>query len=488
MDIHKFFCPDSIAVIGASRTSTKAGGVVVNNLIKFGYAGKIYPVNPSADEIDGLKCYPSVGQIKEKVDLAVIVIPAQFVAGELEKCGKKGIKNVIILSGGFGEIGEKAREEELKAIAKKYKIRVLGPNCVGIIDTYSKIDTMFLPRYRMATPLKGKISFITQSGAVGATSVDWAARQKLGFSKMISYGNRLDVDEVELLEFLENDPNTSTIMMYIESLARGREFIKTACRLTKSKPIVVVKSGRTEHGAKAVQSHTGSLAGSDRIYDAAFKESGVIRANSIEQMFDYSKALSRQPPAKGNRIQIVTCGGGFGVMATDKVESLGMQLAQIDEQRKARLKQHFPEHVVVSNPLDLTGDATPEMFETALRECLADDNVDGVIAIFLFQLPKLDYSLISVIEDVLADFQKPMVGVSAGSEFSAMHTSLLEEIGLPMYATPERAADAMLALVVQGKNRSTSSARAAEGSVCHPQSDSARRTLRRPVPCRHSSA
>ncbi len=447
MGLEKFFQPSSIAIIGASRLPTKAGGVVVDNLKKFGYGGKIYPVNPKADKIQGLECYPSVKAIEGDVDLGVVVVPAPVVNSVLEECGDKGVENVIVLSGGFSEIGETEREDELKRTAKERGIRVLGPNCVGVLDTYSKVDTMFLPRYRMATPLKGKISLLTQSGAVGATCVDWAARQKLGFSKMISYGNGADVDEVELLQFLKDDPNTDVVMMYLEGLKRGREFIEVARELSAEKPVVVVKSGKTKHGAKAVQSHTGSLAGADRIYDAAFRKAGLLRAEGIEEMFDFSKALSRQPPARGNRIQIVTCGGGFGVMATDKVEESGLVLAEIKEERKERLDKHFPEHVVVKNPLDLTGDATPRMFETALRESLTDPGVDGVIVIFLFQLPNLSYSLITVVEEVLEEFDKPVLGVSAGSEFSAMHLHLLEEVGLPMYSSPERAANAMTALV-----------------------------------------
>jgi len=423
--LEKFFTPKSIAVIGASRNQTKPGGVVVNNLLKLGYEGKVYPVNPKAKEIDGLKAYPSVSAIPGEVDLAVVVIPAPYVSDVVRECGEKGIGNAIVLSGGFAEIGEIEREAELKHVAKKQKVRIIGPNCVGVLNTYAKLDTMFLPRYRMATPQKGKISLLTQSGAFGATCVDWAARQKLGFSKMVSYGNKVDVDEVELLEFLKNDPNTDVIMMYIEGMSKGRKFIRTAKAVSKVKPIVVVKSGRTEHGAKAVQSHTGSLAGADRIYDAAFKEAGLIRADGIERMLDYSKALSRQKPAKGNKIQIVTCGGGFGVMATDKVSSSGLRLARMEKGRMEMLDKFFPEHVVVKNPIDLTGDATPEMFETALRESLTDENVDGVVAIFLFQLPKLSYSLVSIVEEVLKDFDKPVVGVSAGSEFSAMHLHML---------------------------------------------------------------
>lgn len=447
MSLDKFFTPKSVAIIGASRSQTKPGGVVVNNLIKFGYEGKIFPVNPKAEKIEGLKSYASVRDIPGKVDLAVVVVPAPIVAKVVAECGNKGIDSAIVLSGGFGEIGEHKREAELRQVAEKSGVRIIGPNCVGVLNTYAKLDTMFLPRYRMATPQKGRISLLTQSGAFGATCVDWAARQKLGFSKMASYGNKVDVDEVELLRYLGTDKETDVIMMYVEGMTNGREFIKVAREVSETKPIVMVKSGRTTQGAKAVQSHTGSLAGADRIYDAAFREAGVIRAEGIEKMLDYSKALSRQPAANGNRIQIVTCGGGFGVMATDRIESAGLKLAKMETKTKKMLDKHFPEHVVVKNPIDLTGDATPEMFETALRESLADKNVDGVIAIFLFQLPKLSYSLVNMVEGILKDFEKPVLGVSAGSEFSAMHLHLLEEAGLPMYPTPERAVDAMVSLV-----------------------------------------
>lgn len=295
MNLDKFFVPKSIAVVGASRTAGKLGYTILENL-KISFNGKIYPINPNAGEILGLITYSSVLDIEEPIDLAIIVVPAEIVKSVLLECIKKKIGHIIIISSGFSEIGEKERELELKKLAKSKKIRIIGPNCIGI---YKKdLDMIFFPRSRLKRPSEGSISFITQSGAFGSILLDIMANDGVGISKFISIGNKIDVDEIELIKYLEDDLSTRCIAIYLESIVDGEEFIKVSKIVTRKKPIVVFKAGKTEKGIEAVASHTGALAGSSAIYSAAFKQAGIIEANSSEEIFDFAKVLANQPVLK----------------------------------------------------------------------------------------------------------------------------------------------------------------------------------------------
>jgi acetyltransferase len=307
-----FSNPRAVAVIGASRDPSKLGYGILSNIIQYGFPGDVYPINPKADELLGLACYPSVLDVDGPIDLAVIVVPYQFVATTLEECGQKGIRGAIVISAGFREAGLDGvrREKKLTAIADEYGIRLIGPNCLGVIDTHCPLNASFAA----GMPPTGEIAFMSQSGALCTAILDWALPKNIGFSRFVSLGNKADIDEVDLLEAWEQDPDTKVILLYTEGLTDGQRFIEVARRVTKNMPVVAIKSGTTSAGSRAVSSHTGSLAGSEQAYRAAFSQAGVMRAESIEEMFDFSLAFSYQPLLKGGRVAIVTNAGGPGIM------------------------------------------------------------------------------------------------------------------------------------------------------------------------------
>jgi acetyl coenzyme A synthetase (ADP forming)-like protein len=444
-----FFKPKSIAVIGASREPNKLGYIILSNFVNSGFK-KIYPINPNADEILGIKCFKSILDVKEKIDLAVIVVPAKIVPQVLEECVKKQVPSVIIITSGFSETGKEGEmlEQQLRQIIAKSKTRVIGPNCVGIYDAYSQVDTLFLSRERCGRPKKGFISFISQSGAVGSTILDVLYSKDIGISKFISYGNGMDVNETDLIEFLSKDKTTGVIIAYLEGLkSEGRKFLEVAKKVKK--PIIVLKSGKSKKGSEAAASHTGSLAGSSKIYSAAFKQFDIIEAENWEELLDYAIAFS-QPLPKGNRVAIITDGGGFGVLATDEAERCGMLLPEPSQSLKQRMLKTMPSYVSLHNPIDLTGDADAERYGIALRECLASKEYDAAIVITLFQVPTLDDKVIDYIIQAKR-FKKPILVCSVGSSFSEERNKKLMQVGIPVYPTPERAVKALNALVKRSK-------------------------------------
>ncbi len=447
MTLDFFFNPKAIAVIGASRNRQKVGNVIFRNMLE--RHERVFPVNPKADEIEGVKCYKSVLEIPCEIDLAVIAIPANFVPKALEECGEKGVKGVIIISGGFSEVGNIKLEEEIKKIAKKYNIRIIGPNCVGVLS--DKVDSLFFPAYRLKRPEKGKIAFISQSGAYGAAMLDWLASEGLGISKFVSYGNKADVDDIDLLSYLKDDEETKVIVMYLEETGNGRKFMEIAKQVSLKKPIIVLKAGQSEEGAKAVASHTGSMAGKDEIYSAAFKQCGIIRAYDSEELFDFAKALLMQPPISDNRVAIVTDGGGFGIIATDICVASGLRIAKLSKETIEELRENLPERVSVHNPIDLTGDADSQRYEIALNIVAKDSNVDALLVILLFQVPTLHSDIVDVLTSIQKRFNKPIVVCAAGGEFTKIQARILEEAGIPVYPTPGRAAKAIKALYDYGK-------------------------------------
>jgi len=446
MSLDKFFNPNSIAVIGASRTPGKLGYTILENL-KYSFKEKLYPINPNSGEILGLTTYSSVLDVEEPIDLGIIVVPAEIVKNVLLECKKKKINFIIIISSGFSEIGEKERELKLKNIFKRSKMRVIGPNCIGV---YKKdLDMIFFPRNRLKRPTSGSISFITQSGAFGSILLDIMANEGVGVSKFISIGNKIDVDEIDLINYLERDLNTRCIAIYLESISNGKEFIRTAKRVVKKKPIVVFKAGKTEKGTEAVASHTGALAGSAKIYSAAFKQAGIIEAESSEEIFDFAKALSNQPVLKNNKIAIVTDGGGFGIVATDAAINYGLELPPFEDSSVKALKKILPKYGIPKNPVDLTGDATVERYQKALKIVLNDKNISGVVCIALMQLPTLTDEIVDVLRDCKA-FGKPITVCSAGGEYVLERNRKLEALGIPVYPTPERAVKALSILYKYG--------------------------------------
>jgi acetyl coenzyme A synthetase (ADP forming)-like protein len=441
-----FFEPKSVAVIGVSRNPKKVGHVIFRNFIEGKFGGRLYPVNPKVGGILGHKCYPSVLNIPKKVDLAVISVPASMVPGVLEECGKKGIPAAIIISGGFKEIGNKKLEDDVVRILKKHRIRVIGPNCVGVFDPYSGVDTFFLPRYKLERPGGGNIAFISQSGALGSVVLDWMSMKGYKISKFISYGNAADVDEADLIKYLANDSKTSVICAYFEGVKEGRKFYDIVGKVSRRKPVIALKGGKTPEGTSAVSSHTGSLAGQSDIYSAAFEQAGVIEADNLEDIFDFARVLSTQPIPKGNRVQIITDGGGFGVLATDWIIESGLRLAEMSPESMKSMRKTFPERVILKNPIDLTGDADVERYRTAIEAAMKDDNVDMLAVITLFQIPTLTAEITDVISSFAETRKKPMVVIAAGGRFTEVLKKSMEDFGVPTFSYPEKAARALHAL------------------------------------------
>jgi acetyl coenzyme A synthetase (ADP forming)-like protein len=437
-NLESVFNPGSIAVIGASREPNKIGHVIVKNFVDGGFAGKVYPINPNAEEILGLRSYRSVLEIKEKVDSAAIAVPAAAVAGVLEECGKKGIKGVVLITGGFSEVGNKEGEAKIAEIANRYGMALIGPNCMGVITPASRVDSVFLPIYKLGRPRVGGISFISQSGAVGGCIVDLAARAGIGMSKFVSYGNASVVDECDLLEYLAADKETEIIVAYLEGVRDGRKFLETTKKITRKKPIVVLKAGRSVAGAAAAQSHTGSLAGSSEAYKAAFKQSGVIEAATLEQLFDFAKIFDQVLPC-GGRVGIITNGGGMGVLATDSLEDEGLSLAALSDDSKKLLRASLPQYANVRNPLDLIGDADSHRYEIALNAMLKDEGVDIILLVILFQTAGIDSSVVNIAIRASDQKKKPIVAVCTGGEYTEMHKRILESYGIPTYASPSSA-------------------------------------------------
>jgi len=432
------FNPGSIAVIGASKEPNKIGHVIVKNFIDGGFAGEIYPINPSAGEILGLRAYKSVLEIKEKVDSAVIAVPAAAVAPVLEECGKKGIRGVVLITGGFSEVGHIDEEKKIAEIANRYDIALIGPNCMGVITPSSRVDSVFLPIYKLGRPRVGNISFISQSGAVGGCIVDLAARAGIGMSKFISYGNAAVIDECDLLEYLSHDEDTKIIVAYLEGVKDGKRFLKTAKKITQKKPIVVIKAGKSASGAEAARSHTGSLAGSAEAYSAAFKQANIIEAQTLEQLFDFAKIFDQVLPA-GRRIGIITNGGGMGVLATDSLEEEGLKLSYLSDDTQKSLRASLPPYANVRNPLDIIGDADSHRYEIAINAMMKDENVDVILLIILFQTAGIDSSVVNIAIRASDLRKKPIIGVCTGGEYTEMHKRILESYGVPTYASPTSA-------------------------------------------------
>lgn len=445
-----FFTPQSVAVVGAAREPGKLGYGVVNNILQYGYTGQVYPINPKADDILGLKCYPSVLDVPEPVELAIIVVPNRFVPQVIEECGKKGVQGAIIISAGFREAGMEGikLERQVLDIATQYGVRIVGPNCLGIISTHTPLNASFAA----GMPPKGGIAFMSQSGALCTAILDWALAKDIGFSYFVSLGNKADVDEVDLLQAWEEDRNSRAIIVYMEGLRDGRKFMEVARRVTRHTPVIAVKSGNTAAGSRAVSSHTGSLAGSERAYQAAFEQTGVLRASSIEQLFDYSVAFAYQPPLQGRNIAIVTNAGGPGIMATDALESNGMKLATLQPETVELLRQGLPPAANVYNPVDVIGDALADRYEHALKAVWADKNVDGLLVILTPQVYTQIEKTAELLGDLAAKHSKPVLGCFMGEARVGPGIAILNKRNIPNYSFPERAVGALKAMADYWEN------------------------------------
>jgi len=442
--LKNFFQPKSVAVIGASREPGKLGYRILNNIVQSGYQGKVYPVNPKAEEILGLKSYPDISCLPETPDLAVIVIPAGLVLEAVRQYGEKGGQAVIVISAGFKEAGEegKSREKMLVEICSRYKLRMIGPNCLGVIDTSSKLNASFA----FDLPRKGNIAFISQSGALGTAVLDWSLKEGIGLSKFISVGNMADVSEADLLQVLADDPETRVVLLYLEGIKDGCRFLKIAREVTLKKPVIVVKAGRTSAGLKAVSSHTGSLAGSDAAFQAAFKQAGVLRASSVQELFDYSVVFASQPAIKGERIAIVTNAGGPSVMAVDAVERAGLRMAVLAEETKNKLRSFLPPAANVNNPVDALGDVAALPYGQALGTVASDAGVDALIAILTPQVVTQPLESARRVVEVARSCGKPVVACFMGGQRMKEAVDFLREERLPHYLFPENAVASLQAL------------------------------------------
>ena len=440
--LDNFFTPKSVAVIGASAESGKVGYDVVHNLLEAKFQGDIYPINPKAETIQGLKVYKSVLDVPASIDLAVIVIPSKFVSGVMEECGKKGIHAVVIISAGFKEVGPegKALENQMMEIARKYGIRVIGPNCLGIISTGVGLNASFAP----VTPKNGHLGLMSQSGALADAILDWSTRAGIGFNKFFTFGNQADVATNDLLQAWKDDPEIRAIVAYMEAISDGVRFMQIAEDVASVKPVVIVKSGTTAAGAKAAASHTGSLAGSDAAYDAAFRQSGVIRARTVEELFDYAIAFANQPIPKGMRIGIVTNAGGPGILCSDAIEKSGLALAPISAETTATLKARVSPSGNFNNPIDVLGDAKAEIYDFAIETLLQDPNIDGVIAIVTPQSSTEIPETAQAIADIKTD--KPILTCFMGGTFMQQAIDILMGNEVPNYEFPERAVSAFKAM------------------------------------------
>jgi acetyltransferase len=452
-DISFFFHPESIAVIGASDTKGKVGNTVLNNIIDSGYEGKIFPINPRANAVCKLPSYKSVLDVEEEIDIAIFVIPGKFVNQAAEECGKKKVKGLIVISAGFKEIGGDGvvREDELIKIAKKYKMRILGPNCLGFIGL------SYNGSFAAETPKKGGIAMISQSGAMLTGMMDYSMTQTFGFSCNISLGNKADLGAVDFIEYLADDENTKVILCYLESIKDGQNFLKILPKATRKKPVVILKSGVSEAGARAASSHTGALAGADIAYDLAFDKCGVIRADTIEDLFDYGEVFLFQPVPKENSFAIITNAGGPGIVATDSFERENLKFAGFSEPILHALREELPLEAAIFNPIDIVGDATPDRYEFTIKTVFGinsgknfgDITSEGALIIVTPQAQTRPTEVAKLIHKISTKFleEKPIVCSFIGGKNIMKGREYLKKNHIPCYHFPDRAAHSLKTLI-----------------------------------------
>jgi len=441
-NIDVLFNPNSIAVIGASTTRGKLGNDVMRNLIDSGYQGRIYPINPKAGEVLGLKAFRSIKDVPADVDVAVIVIPARFVLKTVEECGEKGVKALVIITAGFKESGHEGQEAEKKLVelAEKYDMVIQGPNCLGITNTAAPYNASF----SAGTPRKGTIAFASQSGALMTGILDWSLMEKIGFSKFVSLGNKAHLDEADFIEAFGRDPNSTFLLLYIESVVDGKKFMEACKKVIPTKPIFIVKSGVSEAGARAASSHTGSLAGSDMAYDVAFKQSGVRRAHDMASLFDVASVFDDMNLPTGKRVAIITNAGGPGILTTDACEEGGLEIAQFTSETTEFLKSNLPPAASVNNPIDALGTAAPEDYELCIEASLKDENVDSVLVLLTPQAMTKVTDTAKVIVDAHKKHpDKPLIAVFMGGNSMIYPRIVLTSGGIPVFDFPERAVHAL---------------------------------------------
>ncbi len=449
--LETFFKPKSIAVVGASNNTTKIGHAALKNILISDYDCDLYPVNIKEKEILGLKCYKKLTDIPGKIDLVLVSIPAPIVPQIMKDCVTKKVQNTIIITSGFSEIGNHDLENEIKEIVKNSHMRILGPNTMGYKNASDSLDVSFA----YGSPRKGNLSLISQSGALSIGMIYLANNEYVGLSKIIGVGNKLDIDDDDLIDYFSTDPETKVIGLYIEGIKNGRDFMNSikACK----KPVLVVKSGRSAAGARAAASHTGSMAGSDKIYGAAIKQAGGIRCRDIVELFDMARALAGQPPAQGNRIGIITNGGGLGIMLTDACEDNGLRIPKLSSKTYKKIDKILPDLIKPNNPVDLVADAGFYRYEACTSALLEDPNIDGVIIASVhggYARPReFTGAILKMIRErkLHEEYKKPILGTwVGGKEFEDLVLDL-KAAGVPIYPSSWRTARAMMALYLEGE-------------------------------------
>ncbi len=445
-ELDSIMCPKAIAIIGASSRSGTIGNEIMNKLTEYGFSGSLYPINPKAGEIYGVKVYKTIMDVAEKIDLAVIAVGRDQVLPVIDECAKKEIKGIVVISAGFKETGHEGAELEKEVLKKirQYSMRMVGPNCLGVINTADgvKMDASFAD----ALPLAGKTAFTSQSGALGAAILNTSKDLNLGVSQFVSIGNAADITAETLLEYWKDEPNTDQILLYLESIANPAEFSRLSKETTKKKPVIAIKAGRSAAGASAASSHTGSLAGADLAAEALLKQSGVIRVNSVQEMFEVAQSFANCPTPKGKRVAIMTNAGGPGIMATDAVCEKGLEIAQLSEKTKEYMKSYLAEAASVKNPVDMIASAPLEHYEKTLKALIEDENVDAIMVIYLplMNLDPMDVSK-TVMKIKGQNPQKPIIAVMmAKNDFFSEINKI--ETNVPFYQYPETAANAMAKL------------------------------------------
>jgi acetyl coenzyme A synthetase (ADP forming)-like protein len=442
--------PRSIAVVGASRQFGSIGHEIVSNLLRHGFTGPVYPVNPRAGSVRSIKAYPSVSSIPDPVDLAVIAVPKQLVVAAAEECGRKGIAGLVVISAGFREVGGAGaeREQDLLSVVRRYGMRLIGPNCLGVLNAEPSVsmNATFAP----VMPPSGRVAFVSQSGALGLSVLDYAREYGIGIAQFVSIGNRPDVSSNDLLAYWEHDPSVDVILMYVETFGNPRRFLETAGRISKTKPIVVVKSGRSKSGARAASSHTGALAGSDRAVDAMLAQAGVIRAETVEELFELAIALEARPLPCSGRTAVVTNAGGPGILAADALEARGLELPAFAPITESRLRLLLPEEASLRNPVDMIASATADAYREVLTAVLADPGIDSAIAIFVPPVVTKQRDVVDAITTASAGRNgKPVLAVLMGREGLPEGRADLREAGIPAYIFPESAARALAIMARQ---------------------------------------
>ena len=431
-----FFNAKSVALIGASPEVGKVGNSVLEALVKHDYKGKVFPVNAKGyPEIMGIKAYKSLDEISEPVDVVVVTVDLKFVPNLLKTCGQKGIHNVVIISGGGKELGgERAEiEQQVKDLSAKLDIRIIGPNCIGMFNGENRLDCAFQGHERMLRPKNGNVAFLSQSGTIGIAFMEHSS--PFGMSKMISYGNRSDVDEADMIWYLSEDPQTKVIGLYVEGLGDGRKFVNTAKKVIneRKKPIIVFKNGRTIRGAKQAASHTGSLGGTFTVVKGAFSQSGIISVDSYDELTASLKSFSWQPIPNGNKVAMVTNGAGPIIAAIDQFEKLGLEVANLSEQSISTFKSHYPPTYVIGNPCDVTGSANAADYKFAIQTFMDDPNVDIIMPWFVFQDDPLEETIVEILSDFNKQRRKPILVGALGGPFTQKMATRLEENKVPVY-------------------------------------------------------